>query len=231
MAIIVYTAVTAGYDSLRTPPPRLQREADFVAFLEPLTPVNGWQPRPLDSHYGDANRNAKRYKILPHHYFLQYDFSLWIDGTIELAFDFPICQLTAYLGDADIALRAHPRRCCAYQEASHCIQDRLDDRETIYRQVGRYTRDGFPANMGLVNASVILRRHTPRVVEFCEKWWQEIVQGSRRDQISFPYVAWKCGLKYSSFPEGLFKCHPHTNPARRKLPASGSQPCSLGGAD
>ena len=33
-----------------------------------------------------------------------------------------------------------------------------------------------------------------------ESWWEEIKYNSKRDQLSFNYVAWKNGLKYNSIP-------------------------------
>jgi hypothetical protein len=35
---------------------------------------------------------------------------------------------------------------------------------------------------------------------FDEVWWDEISRHSRRDQLSFNYVAWKLGFEYSTLP-------------------------------
>jgi hypothetical protein len=59
---------------------------------------------------------------------------------------------------------------------------------------------------------VILRRHTPAVAAFNEAWWAEIQAGSRRDQVSFTYVAWKLGLRYATIKvreKNGFKKHRH----------------------
>ena len=53
---------------------------------------------------------------------------------------------------------------------------------------------------GLVEAPVILRRHTAAIRALNEAWWAELVRGSRRDQLSFNYVAWKLGLSHAKFP-------------------------------
>ena len=50
---------------------------------------------------------------------------------------------------------------------------------------------------------MILRRHTDAIRRLNEAWWNEIVRGSRRDQLSFNYVAWKLGLSYATFPLSL----------------------------
>ena len=32
-----------------------------------------------------------------------------------------------------------------------------------------------------------------------EKWWEELKYGSKRDQLSFDYAAWKTQLKFNYF--------------------------------
>ena len=42
-----------------------------------------------------------------------------------------------------------------------------------------------------METSVIVREHNdPRVIEAMNLWWKEIDNGSRRDQLSLPYVLW-----------------------------------------
>jgi hypothetical protein len=50
--------------------------------------------------------------------------------------------------------------------------------------------------------------------QFNEAWYAEIRRHSRRDQLSFDYMAQKLGLKYNVFPGTLisnpyFERHPH----------------------
>jgi len=122
----------------------------------------------------------------------------------------------SFLSGADIAVFAHAERYCLYQEAAHCIHRHKDDPEVIRRQVSRYTQEGVPANYGLAECSILLRRHTKQVREFNELWWNEILAGSVRDQISFPYVAWKTGIKVNYIPGAvwdgsLFRRRKHLN--------------------
>ena len=67
------------------------------------------------------------------------------------------------------------------------------------KQVERYKIEGYPENLGLSECTVILRRHTNQIKEFNEAWWEEIKNGSRRDQLSFDYVARKMNLKVNYF--------------------------------
>ena len=39
---------------------------------------------------------------------------------------------------------------------------------------------------------MLVRKHNEiDVIEISEDWWEEVKSGSRRDQLSFNYVAWK----------------------------------------
>ena len=43
----------------------------------------------------------------------------------------------------------------------------------------------------------MLRRHNEKdVIDTMEMWWEEIKYGSRRDQLSFNYCAWKSNLNF-----------------------------------
>ena len=96
----------------------------------------------------------------------------------------------------------HALRAVSYThlEAIHCIHQKNDTPAVIRAQIYRYTQEGYPANNGLMECSILLRRNTKKIRQFNELWWSEIQTGSIRDQISFPYVARKIGIKINYFP-------------------------------
>ena len=52
----------------------------------------------------------------------------------------------------------------------------------------------MPEDFGVFLCGVLIREHNnPVCVKLMEDWWKELEEGSRRDQISFPYVLWKNG--------------------------------------
>jgi hypothetical protein len=207
-SIAIYTAISGRYDRLRAQPASATRGVDLVAFLDRPRRLRGWQARALHQGFADPNRNAKIHKILSHVYFPDKLYTLWIDGSVTIEFSFPVHQLISrYLGDCDLALFQHYRRTCLYQEAQHCIHTRADDPNIIRRQAQAYTRQGYPANAGLSECSVLLRRHTEAIKAFNEAWWNEIQRGSRRDQVSFAFVARRCGLTWRHFPGSLMEAN------------------------
>jgi hypothetical protein len=215
---VVYTAITAGYDALKEQPHAAVNGADFVAFLDQPCESETWRSYPIHRGFADPTRNAKIHKILSHRYLPTAEYTLWIDGSVTIAAARSLQHLIdACLAECDLAVFSHRYRTCVYQEASVCLERRLDAPEVIWQQICRYTADGFPANAGLGECSVILRRQTPAVRAFNEAWWEEIANGSRRDQLSFDYVARKHGLRYATFPGTIadnpwFRRGPHARP-------------------
>jgi hypothetical protein len=203
-SIVVYTAITGDYDSLKEQPHTATNGADFVAFLDEPRKSKTWRSRPIHTNFQDPARNAKIHKVLSHIYFPDALYSLWIDGSVTIRFPYSMRRLIQlYLADCDLAVFQHAMRTCIYQEASVCLQRRLDDPAIIWRQIRRYTKEGYPPNAGLGECTLVLRRHTDTVKAFNEAWWEEITHGSKRDQLSFPYAARKVGLRYGVFPGSL----------------------------
>lgn len=207
--IVVYTAVSKGYDDLKAPPDPWRREADFVAFIEEPEQASGWLFRRLHDGFRDPCRNAKIHKILPHLFFPTAQYSLWIDGSVQIVADaMPRQLIDTHLAEYDLAVFQHRRRHCVYEEGEYCMARGLDSPEIIANQLARYREEGYPLNNGLAECTVLLRRHTAAMARFNEAWYREIQAHSRRDQISFNYVARKLGFGFAFLP-GNIAVNPH----------------------
>lgn len=202
--IVVYTAIAGNYDTLKEPPGRLFKEADFVAFCDFTPTATAWQIRKVCAEFADPCRNAKIHKILPHVFFPEATYSLWIDGSVKINRAFPIRRwIEECLGQHDLAVFKHPQRRCLYEEGEACIRLAKDDPATIRNQMALYRDENYPLNNGLVESTIILRRHTEAVRRLNEAWFQEIKSNSRRDQLSFNYVAHQAGFQFCHLPESL----------------------------
>lgn len=202
MGGVIYTAIAGGFDDLVAPTHRIPG-VDYVCFSDDATQRSpDWQVRPFDWNDVDPNRVAKRVKILAHQYFSAYDWSLWIDGNVHITGDLALF-LAAHLTQGPFQAFRHPRRSCIYMEAAHCVDRKKDCPAIIGRQIACYRREGMPTDFGLSENNVIFRHHRePRVREIMELWWQEIVSGSRRDQLSLSFVLWKEAVAPRFFFEG-----------------------------
>jgi hypothetical protein len=131
------------------------------------------------------------------------------------------CDLDALieraLRSADIAFFRHPQRDSVYAEAKACVTLGKDDPSVIASQMARYRAAGHRRSPGLVATGVIVRRHTPALREFGERWWAELDAGSHRDQLSAPYVLRRTGLRHAElgadpWRSDLFAYRPHDEP-------------------
>jgi GT2 family glycosyltransferase len=201
--IVIYTAITNHtnkYDNLKELPENVA-DVNKIAFLENVEiESKSWTPKPIHNEFKDPCRNAKIHKILSHKYFPEAEYSLWIDGSVHVKFPFSMKRLIEiYLSEFDIALFKHSERRCLYQELKVCSDRKLDNIDVMKKQVEKYKNDGYPADAGLSECTILLRRHTPKIEAFNEAWWEEIKSGSKRDQLSFDYVVRKHDLKVNYF--------------------------------
>lgn len=200
--IVVYSAIAGGYDRIRTPRKGIAER--HVLFTDAAGPAPGWETRRFDRIAEDPVRTAKAPKVLAHRYAGGTEWSVWIDGNVELVA--PAGNLIAEVerSGCSIGLFRHPERYCAYDEGAACIKRGKDAAERIAEQLSRYEAEGYPRRFGLAECNVIVRRHNdPAVSQAMEIWWEEIEKGSRRDQISFNYALWRAGMAYHELGNGL----------------------------
>ncbi len=151
---------------------------------------------PLDGL--DPARASRRAKLRPHRYFPDEGWSLWIDNKSRLKID-PLHVLAAAQAQSDAGFFAFPhfRRDCVYEEGQTVCELGLDDYRTVKDRMRTYRAEGMPEHAGLIEGHFLLRRHhDPDLVRFGERWFEHVLRYSRRDQISFPYLVWKLGLRY-----------------------------------
>lgn len=187
---IIYTVITGNKDTLSED--MNTKGAKAVCFTDnPDLKSEKWEIRLIPSLYKDIRRDSRTVKLLPHIYFPEAEYSLYVDGNI-------ICKVPIqriiheWLQDDDIAVFKHHTRDCLFQEAKECIRLGLDTPENVNAHIERYK--DFPEHKGLYQCGMILRRHTPRIKRLNEAWHAQYVTGAKRDQISFPYVLEKEGV-------------------------------------
>lgn len=195
--IVVYTAVAGGYDAVREPEVVSER-CRYVCFSDaPAPPASRvWLFRRFDELLPDPARTSRKPKLLAHRYFPECEYSVWIDANLSVVGD--LAELVErHLAVESLALFRHPDgRACLYEEAEACIRLRKDREEVIRAQVEGYRARGYPPGRPVPACTAILRRHRDRrVAHAMEQWWEELRRGSRRDQLSFPFVAWTNALR------------------------------------
>lgn len=202
MKIAVYTSIFGGKDSIKENQ-FLSNDLDYICFTDKEVESDTWKVIIKKPTHKDPCRSAKAYKILPHKFLPEYDYSIWIDGNFVVR-KHPRDLIEKYLDGCNFAAHDHndqkisdPRK-CIYSEAQACINLGKDKPLSIIEHMSKYRGMGYPENNGLTTNMLIIRRHNQNdVIKAMEMWWSEIENGSRRDQLSFNFVAWKLDLKFN----------------------------------
>lgn len=200
--IVVYTCVTGAYDAPKRPS-ALPAGADYVCFTPDAESCPPGAPEGMDL---DDQMLSRWYKLNPHLLFPDYEYSLWIDGNIDLLGGelFATIEEQTARGVLYSGIR-HPERDDVYAESYKILANGRDVARRLRRTVRFLRSEGFPRHAGLMENNVILRRHNdPAVVSFDELWWSLMLRYSHRDQMTQGYCLRKCGIEPSYLiPEGF----------------------------
>ena len=216
--VLVYSCVTGGHDhvaksvlaSISAAEPQvdyalytdlLPARSKSQSYQSPGSPIR-WTLCPLLWQDPQCpRRTARWHKINAHQLPGGYDYTIWIDGSQRIR-ALPLGQriLQSVPDDTQLAAFQHPLRSCIYDEALACIARKKDRPEQIQRQMERYLREGYPSVRGLVETGCVLRQSSEAVARFNQLWWEQLMSGSFRDQLSFNYAAWRLGMAYAHLP-------------------------------
>ena len=141
---------------------------------------------------------AREAKINIHTLFPKSDYWFWIDANMKIVED-PNILVKKYLNNFDICLLPHPERTHWVEEANFLVNRDHQLKPYLEKAIKKYTADGFPS-ISLFETGVLLRRNTAKIKHLNEIWMNEIHHTCIRDQISFPYSAWKAGVAVNTFP-------------------------------
>jgi hypothetical protein len=225
--IAVYTCLVGNYDHPQEPLFKPDNVDYIIVTDGPLTSTGLWKGIDIRTIKEipplDDSRVSRYIKLHPHLFLNDYDYSIYIDANIKTAGD--MRYLIYLLNQYGFVSNLHRHRDCIYKELEACIRLKKDDPQIMRRQIDSYRSAAMPEHYGLIEANLLVRdHHNPACIEIMERWWQEIVNHSGRDQLSLPFVLWKMGI---SVPEigrisdnvykmPLMRIQPHLNQFNRE---------------
>jgi alkaline ceramidase TOD1/glycosyltransferase MUCI70-like protein len=199
MTVAIYTSAFGAFDELL---PQAEQDVDveWIAFTDQLVP-EPWQRMPAVEHFPHPRMSAKWYKCLPT-VELPHRFTIWIDANTEVTSPAFAREALASLNDG-IAVFAHPHRDCIYDEAEASV--RLAPAKyahlPIREQVAHYRSQGHPEHVGLYACGTVARdRSMPGIGALGRAWLAECMRWTYQDQLSFPVVCRRMGIKPGIFP-------------------------------
>ncbi|MCM1222685.1 MAG: DUF616 domain-containing protein, partial [Lachnospiraceae bacterium] len=138
----------------------------------------------------DKNRYCKMH---PHEIFPEYDFTIYVDGSIRIKN--PIAHFINNIGVSGLGIHRHKIHDCIYIDGIFAEWLGLVEKEKIIRELERYMEEGLPRKFGMCECMMIisdLQNKTGQ--QLYRKWYEEYQKGAGRDQFSFIYALWKMGL-------------------------------------
>lgn len=168
---------------------------DYICFTDTNKKSNVWEVRKVEIDPNLSNRkNARKIKILYHHFVGEYDTTIYVPGYSLIKIDLNIIA-DLLKPSYNMAALTPNRRKCIYQEANEIMLYTGDPGGRIKRQIDHYKNNSMPERIGLVACGLLVRKVGDEATQkHCELWWEEILKHSPRDQISFMYIYWKYNL-------------------------------------
>lgn len=211
--IVIYTALFGNYCGL-IEQPKL-KNIDFVCYTDRTDLVSKcWNIKVVKPPFKDDNtRNNRYYKIVPHlHLPNFYSISIYIDANFLILND--LNEVIDKLKDNKLLCFDHnqtktDKRDCIYAEYDAILEmvrkngKFKDVPEVMKSQVDRFKVEGYPKHNGLLSAGVLIRKHQDaEIIKLMDAWWKIVKFESKRDQLSFNYVAWKLNFKAFKYLKG-----------------------------
>ena len=201
--IIIYTANFGNYDKVLEPIFK-DHTCRYILFTDRDLRSNFWEVVKVNlPSNSDTQRIARYYKLNPHKVLPAHDYSIWVDSCIKIKKFLFKDLIINNIGE--VICYKHPVRNCLYEEARVCANLQLDYKHIIESQIERYRNLNFPENKGLFDTAIMVRQNKDSVNQFNEFWWEEVKNGSRRDQLSQMFASWKTGVIVNNFKIGVSK--------------------------
>lgn len=198
--VVVYTAVFGKTISINQPV-YCNPKYDYYIFTDQVLDQNSkWKSidiRPYEKYLVNLDYAAKNrwFKLHPHLLFPDYDYSVYLDGSIILISDVMpmVCSMKNKI------LATHKLKApvsCVYESAKSVLHANKAPKKLVKEQMEYYRRQGYPKNNGMFENGFLIRKHND---DMCKKimvdWWKEMETFTMRDQLSLNYVLWKNNIQ------------------------------------
>jgi hypothetical protein len=161
---------------------------------------------------------AKYFKIKHHSIpeLKDYDYTVWIDGRTVIhdivLLKFKIYDLFLRNGNLSIAMHRHVRFDTMYQDAVCCKDYEKDDylwkrynNQDIIGQYLKYYDNGFVCKQDYQECGFLIRNNRdPKTKRFFDAWWDENLDMTYQDQVSFRYLVQHLGINVKYIGDSVY---------------------------
>jgi GT2 family glycosyltransferase len=175
--------------------------ADYLLFSDAIQTHPLYDVRPFPYFNIDPTRMARFIKTHPSTVAPGYKVVVWVDGNIVIRGDLSE-EVEAFIRSGRaIGAIAHPLRSSIYDEAEACRTLGKDEPTLMERQLARYRAHGYQSRFLIESNLMMYRLDHPQLTPVLSRWWGEIEQGSRRDQLSLPFALEQSGMEWHRITE------------------------------
>ena len=205
--LVIYTTLLGDKEPLGNPLSDIQDtstdlDITFICFTDSnrLT-SDTWELKSINMYLLSADKMCRQAKALPHEFFPEYQYSLWIDNIVKLK----RLPSSADLNTSNkflFKLFVHSGRSNLFEEACAIHGLGYENSETVLNQMEHYSKFVNLSSVSpLSTTTVIIREHHhPSVIQFGKTWWAHILIFSKRDQLSFDFVRTQLSTTIDYFP-------------------------------
>lgn len=172
-----------------------------------------WKPVVIETE--DPRMTARDIKINIHKHLPKSNYWLWLDANMEVKVD-PNILVEKYMNNHSVCLMPHPERHHWFEEAQFLLARDQSLAQPLQELINCLYKEGFISN-SLFETGVLLRKNNKDIEKLNEFWWDKVLNICIRDQVSFPYAAWKAGVAVNTFP-GTNSVNPLRYSLKKYLP-------------
>jgi len=205
--LVIYTTLLGDKEPLGNPLSDIQDtstdlDISFVCFTDSnKLESDTWELKSINMYLLSADKMCRQAKALPHEFFPEHQYSLWIDNIVKLK----RLPTSADLNTPHkflFKLFVHSGRSNLFEEACAIHGLGYETSETVLNQMEHYSKlVNLSSVSPLSTTTVIIREHHhPSVIEFGKTWWSHILNFSKRDQLSFDFVRTQLNTAIDYFP-------------------------------
>ncbi len=192
--VVVYSAMMGKYDTLK---PLQDLGVPAVMFTETAMEAEGWENRVMTRPERHPRLRAKWFKLHPHVLFPDAAVSIWIDSSVLVQNPNFVTEAITQLKDAPLTFFPHRWRTNLRDELTASMEHPKYWGLPGQAQIDSYYAEGFQDTDGLMECTVLVRRHNDEAaIYFDEAWWAENVKWTYMDQLSCTYALWRTQQQY-----------------------------------
>ena len=185
MGGLVYTAVVGGFE----PPRKIAKQEEGIDFIRFTDAIPGSMMNDLEDRTPRAV--ARAIKVLTPVILPDYDWYLWLDGSMEVRAKLDGLIEKLLESKHDMAAFKHNERNCAYAEIRECIGLDKDRKKNLDDACRLLQEDKLPKNFGLPATGVLWRRGCDAMRKHALDWWSLMERSTLRDQCLIMLPLWR----------------------------------------